>query len=424
VTLDRNGEERTLRKIPPPSARAKTGPADRPGLFRGGDSRLYVDSQAGEHVMVVEGNGDVTEVAVTKPVDKPGDQVADPKPSETTTPPPTQPTEQPTKPADKPTETVGPPQTTNRPDPHRSEKPKHEPTQPPVTPKPKVKASRPGAPSSVSGKAGNGSVAVNWGAAAPNGAAVTSYVVSWAGGSRTVDGAGRNVTVSGLTNGQSYVFTVRAVNSVGSGTGVSTGRITLGAAADKPTGLTAKGSTGAVSLSWGRPDLNGGTLLRYTVTQGGTVRNSSSTSLKWTGLTNGQSYTFEVRAVTKTSDGRQLTSAPATKTATPKPPPATIQISHGSSVNKTDSDCPAGESGCAYIMVRARNLLPDTTYTFRAYSSGRGEMHQGGYQLTTDANGSITMNKFHNSAVGQQIWVTADGPSGHVESNRITWPDG
>lgn len=62
VTLDRNGEERAARKIPPPSKDSKAGREDRTGLYRGGDSRLYVASRSGEQVMVVEDTGDVTAV--------------------------------------------------------------------------------------------------------------------------------------------------------------------------------------------------------------------------------------------------------------------------------------------------------------------------------------------------------------------------
>ncbi|MEV8378383.1 fibronectin type III domain-containing protein [Kribbella sp. NPDC056861] len=491
MTLDRNGDERALRRIPPPSAQAKTGPEDRSVLFRGGDSRLYVDSRAGEHVMVVDLDGEVTDVDVSGQVDKRGGRVT-PKPVEPpkSTPPPVEPPpstpsgrpsskpteppasteppeqglpEQPTDPATESTERPSAPTTKNPPptkNPRQTKpsvpaakpstppptkppvKPSTPPTQPPTTKppakpstppptvppptKPPVVAGKPGAPGGVTGRAGDGSAVVSWTAAAPNGAAITSYVVSWPGSSLTTSGSTRTATVTGLTNGQSYVFTVRAVNSAGSGAGASTARITLAAAPGQPAGLTATATPGAVSLAWNRPALNGGTLLHYTVTQGGTVRQTSSTSYQWTGLTNGRSYTFEVRAVTRTPDGRQLTSAAATRSATPpapKPPPATLQISHGDSTDKTDSNCPKGESGCAYIHLRARNLQPNTTYTFRAYASGRGEMHKGGYQLRSDADGTIEMDKFHNSAVGQEIHVTMDGPGGLVTSNYLTWPD-
>jgi hypothetical protein len=441
VTLDRDGKQQASRKLPAPSKQAKTKPGDRPGLTRGADSRLYVDGVAGEHVMVVEGNGQVTDVQATGQTGQPTPKPTQPKPS---APVPSQPVEPPaSKPpvepphATEPPRTAEPPRTNepprsgkpaNPPKSHKPEKPPaSKPTQPvpskPAPPKPTIPASRPGAPGKVSAQAANASATITWSAAAANGAAITSYGVTWTGGSKTVAGSARRVTVTGLTNGQSYTFTVRAVNRVGAGPGVSSARITLGAAADAPTALSAKASSGAVTLSWRRPNLNGGKLLRYGITQAGNPQNTTATTYRWTGLTNGKRYTFQVRAVTTTSDGRTLIGAAATVSATPGGGGGTgqLRISHGDSVDKTDSNCPKGQSGCAYILIKGTNLQPDTTYAFHAYANGN-EIHEGGYELTTDGNGNLTKNKFHNSFVGQQIQVTADGPAGQIRSNTITWP--
>jgi hypothetical protein len=76
----------------------------------------------------------------------------------------------------------------------------------------------PGAPSGVSAVAGSGYATVSFNAPSYSGSpAATSYSVtsSPAGGSGTCSGPPCSVT--GLTNGQSYTFTVRAVSSFGSG---------------------------------------------------------------------------------------------------------------------------------------------------------------------------------------------------------------
>jgi hypothetical protein len=300
------------------------------------------------------------------------------------------------------------------------------PTQPappkPKPPKPTVPASKPGAPGNVSAQGADASATITWSAAAANGAAITSYSVTWSGGSKTVTGSARRLTATGLTNGQSYTFTVRAVNRVGAGPGISSARITLGGPADAPIALSAVASSGAVTLSWRRPNLNGGKLLRYGITQSGNPENTSATSYRWTGLTNGKRYTFQVRAVTTTTDGRTLIGVPATVSATPGSGSAgQLRISHGDSADKTDSNCPKGQSGCAYILIKGTNLQPNTTYAFHAYANGR-EIHEGGYELKTDGDGNLSKNKFHNSFVGQQIYVTADGPGAQLRSNTITWP--
>ena len=85
-------------------------------------------------------------------------------------------------------------------------------------------ATVPGAPSGVSATAGNGSASVSWTAPGNGGSAITSYTVTPYIGSAaqtpvTVSGSppATTATVTGLTNGTSYTFTVSATNAVGTG---------------------------------------------------------------------------------------------------------------------------------------------------------------------------------------------------------------
>ena len=83
----------------------------------------------------------------------------------------------------------------------------------------------PGAPSGVSATGGNGSATVSWTAPSnTGGSAITSYTVTPYIGSVTqtpvtVSGnpPATSTTVTGLTNGTSYTFTVSAANAVGTG---------------------------------------------------------------------------------------------------------------------------------------------------------------------------------------------------------------
>ena len=85
-------------------------------------------------------------------------------------------------------------------------------------------ATVPGTPTNVSASPGNGAATVSWSAPSTGGGALTSYTVTpYAAGlaqpSTVVSGSppALSTTLTGLTNGTSYTFTVAAVNAVGSG---------------------------------------------------------------------------------------------------------------------------------------------------------------------------------------------------------------
>jgi hypothetical protein len=86
----------------------------------------------------------------------------------------------------------------------------------PVTP-----ATVPSAPQHISARAGTNAVTVQWDTpSSSGGAAITGYTVTASpGGKRvTVDESTRSATVTGLTNGVAYTFTVRATNATGTST--------------------------------------------------------------------------------------------------------------------------------------------------------------------------------------------------------------
>jgi probable HAF family extracellular repeat protein len=76
----------------------------------------------------------------------------------------------------------------------------------------------PGAPSAVSAVPGDGQATVSFTAPAfTGGAAISTYTVSTSPGGATASGANSPITVTGLTNGTSYTFTVTATNAAGTG---------------------------------------------------------------------------------------------------------------------------------------------------------------------------------------------------------------
>ena len=138
-------------------------------------------------------------------------------------------------------------------------------------------------------------------------------------------------TATGLTAGASYTFAVRAVNDYGDGQ-ESTIIATPGAPA-VPTGLAAaavQGKRSHVLLSWNEPEPPNAAILHYqvSVTTDGprswttiTDSNANTTSYKATGLTEGVSYTFAVRARNYAAEGDE-----ATITAAPGRPAAPYRL--------------------------------------------------------------------------------------------------
>jgi len=164
-------------------------------------------------------------------------------------------------------------------------------------------ATVPGAPTGVSGVAGDTSVAVSWLApSSDGGSAVTGYTVTASGGgSHTCAAATSPCTVTGLTNGTSYGFTVKATNARGdSPASLSSAAVTPLGVPGAPTGVSGVAGDTSVVVSWLAPSSDSGSpITGYTVTaSGGGSQTCTTAALSCTvaGLTNGSSYTFTVVA--------------------------------------------------------------------------------------------------------------------------------
>lgn len=192
-------------------------------------------------------------------------------------------------------------------------------------------SSSPAAPTSLAASAGDQSVSVSFTPGSDNGSPITNYKYSTDNGS-TYTACSPAVTsspvvITGLTNGQSYSIKLLAVNSLGDGTPSTTVTATPHAVPDAPTNLVASyNGSGSVSISF-TPGSNGGetiTNYQYSIDCGSTfsplnpVDGISPVTIS--GLTNGQTYCIELKAVNSVGAGIASSSVEYTASGLPAAP--------------------------------------------------------------------------------------------------------
>ena len=181
---------------------------------------------------------------------------------------------------------------------------------------PPTDATVPGAPRNASATAGNASAKVSWSTPTTDGGeAITGYTATASPGGRTCTTTGAlNCTVTGLTNGHSYTFTVRATNLIGTGPPSSPSNsvtpqppdTTAPVAATPTVRLLANqtmGSKASVRVAWSASSDPSG-IARYDLfqsTNGGGWVQITLPTLKSTSvdryLAIGNTYRFKLRAV-------------------------------------------------------------------------------------------------------------------------------
>ncbi|MBF0485087.1 MAG: fibronectin type III domain-containing protein, partial [Candidatus Omnitrophica bacterium] len=216
----------------------------------------------------------------------------------------------------------------------------------------------PGAASMVTAAAGNASAVVNFMMAPDNGSPITAYTVTSNPGGRTATGMMGPLTVTGLTNGTGYTFTVTATNAIGTGPLSAPSNMVTPAAGlsvpGVPTAVTAVAGNTQATVNFTAPASNGGyPITTYTVTStpGGLTATGSASPITVPGLTNGTVYTFKVTATNALGTGNaSVSSNSVTPVSVPGVPTAVTAV-------------PGNTQAIVSFTAPAANGSPITLYT-------------------------------------------------------------
>ena len=210
-------------------------------------------------------------------------------------------------------------------------------------------ATTPSAPE-VSAERGDGSVTLSWTAGDDGGSAVTAWHLQVDGGAwLAIAGSDTDTsshTVTGLENGTSYTFGVRAANDVGDGAAGSASA-TPATTPSAPT-VSATAGDGTVTVTWTAGDDGGSAVTAWHLQVNGGDWNDLSNfglgadtrAVPVPNLENGTSYTFGVRAANDVGNG-----AAGTASATPATTPSAPTVTATGSPGEIEVSWTAGDDG-------------------------------------------------------------------------------
>jgi hypothetical protein len=176
----------------------------------------------------------------------------------------------------------------------------------------------PGAPTIGTATGGNTGASVAFTAPANNGSPITGYTVTAAdsttpaNGHQTATGTSSPITVTGLTNGDSYTFTVIATNGDGPGpASAASNAVVPSTLPGAPTITSTSSGKGSATIGFSAAAGNGSPITSYTVTAadaanpalGKQTATGAQSPITVTGLVDGQSYTFTVTATNANGTG-------------------------------------------------------------------------------------------------------------------------
>jgi hypothetical protein len=250
----------------------------------------------------------------------------------------------------------------------------------------------PGAPTIGTATAGDSSATVSWTApASMGGSPITTYTVSCSPSCTGVTTAGTSTTVTGLTNGTSYTFTVTATNFVGTGAASAASNAVTPAASCSTT-------TSSLSVSGAAPGNFSATLngqIQHVYTSLGSYTAGNTTCSGWTLQFQATRFACSGGTSGCPGGGNQL---PTGSLVMAVPTVSSCQSSCGSgSTANPPSIClhanTALDSGSAVTVASAAQNTGDGAYTFTPGTIGSGNLQltMPSYAYATTYSSTLTV---------------------------------
>ncbi len=188
------------------------------------------------------------------------------------------------------------------------------------------------------------------------GSPVTGYEYQLDGGSWTAAPTGSPFTIPGLTAGQTYALSIRALNAAGTGPATAPIDVVPHTAPSAPLALVATAAQASVVLAWQVPASDGGQpvtdyVVQYSTSSSGPFATfadgtSATTTATVTGLTNNTAYFFRVAAANPAGSSSWSALAGATPRSAPSAPTIT-GITSGSRFLTVAFTAPVDNGGAA-----------------------------------------------------------------------------
>lgn len=284
----------------------------------------------------------------------------------------------------------------------------------------------PDAPQQPTVERGDTQVTVRWQPPADQGCAISSYQITSANGTQTASASATSHVYTGLTNGQSYTFTVTAVNEVVTVDGVAA-RPSAASAAAIPAGrpfvsnVTAATNTGPrqVAVTWSTADPNGSPVLRYElqVNGGAWTDVGPFTSITRTEGADGAAYTYRVRAENAIGASTQIGS---TRTVTTWNAPGTPSVNASAGVALLDASWTTPSTGGTALTGHHAKLVTGSCVA----SGNTGRANAGSPERWTGLSNGTTYRACvrYQNAVGWGPWGSATAtPTAPAPSVTAFW---